>query len=163
MDFIETLFNKVTDFLKSQIGVFVGLGLAGVGFILGFFGSCAFLGVAVGALGLLVGAYLRNAGTKTPFTALTVTLGVLAVFLGTLIGGFSGESKKSLYLKVNEYASSHKYYEERAKAAAELNVKVQLYNDEHKISDSLKEKVSKKVEKINKKLPESLRGQSIFY
>ncbi|MBB5218911.1 hypothetical protein DYE49_12235 [Treponema rectale] len=160
MDFIETLFNKVTDFLKSQIGVFVGLGLAGVGFILGFFGSCAFLGVALGALGLLVGAYLRNAGTKTPFTALTVTLGVLAVFLGTLIGGFSGESKKSVYLKFNEYASSNKYYEEREIADAELNVKVTLYNDENKISDSLKEKISKKVEKINKKLPESLRGRS---
>ena len=160
MDFIETLFNKVTDFLKSQIGVFVGLGLAGVGFILGFFGSCAFLGVAVGALGLLVGAYLRNAGTKTPFTALTVTLGVLAVFLGTLIGGFSGESKKSIYLKYNEYGLSNKYYEERNIAGAELDVKVKLYNDENKISDSLKEKVSKKVEKINKKLPESLRGPS---
>lgn len=160
MDFIETLFNKVTDFLKSQIGVFVGLGLAGVGFILGFFGSCAFLGVALGALGLLVGAYLRNAGTKTPFTALTVTLGVLAVFLGTLIGGFSGESKKSIYLKYNEYGASNKYYEEREIAGAELDVKVKLYNDENKISESLNEKVNKKVEKINKKLPESLRGPS---
>ncbi|MCR5217945.1 hypothetical protein [Treponema sp.] len=155
MDIIETLFNKVTDFLKSQIGVFVGLGLAGVGFVLAFFCHVAFLGVAVGALGLLVGAYLRNAGTKTPFTALTVTLGVLAVVLGTLIGGFAGESPKSIYLKSFEYASSNKYYEDREISAAKKNVEVAKYNDAHKISKALKEKVQKAVEKISKELPES--------
>lgn len=148
MEIIETLFNKVTDFLKSKIGVFVALGLAGAGFILSFFGYIAFLGVAFGALGLVFAAYLRNAGTKNPFTSLAVTLGLLAVFIGTLVAGFSGDSPRSIFKKSTVYASSNKYYEDREILGAKLGKEIEEYNGDNKLKESLKKKVEKKVRKI---------------